>query len=38
MIKRDNELQSSRVVTMFFAFLAATTAVSTAVAPAILHF
>jgi hypothetical protein len=38
MIDYDGELKARRAVTLFFAFLAATTAVSTAIAPAILNF
>jgi hypothetical protein len=38
MIDHDDEMKSHRLASLFFALLAATTAVSTAIAPAILNF
>ncbi len=38
MIDFDAELRARRLITLFFAFLTSAFVVSTAVAPAILHF
>jgi hypothetical protein len=37
MIDFNNDLRAARIVTLFFAFLTSITAVSAAVAPAIVH-
>jgi hypothetical protein len=37
MFEFENDLRSRRIVMLFFAFLSGVSAVSTAVAPAILH-